>query len=304
MAMWPRTTITADRGGIAVGRDAHVTIEGVPPEQLQPLAAAVASLTQLTGEQRAIIAHLEHRLGASEEQVLMFFRIIGERDVPLEQIGNRLVEIAERFKTLLVQVESKPSDDPVVARLKTEAHAALEAGDFDRADALLDKVENAVLDRAALEAADVRAQRGEMALTRLRYRDAAGHFAAAAARVSSEYEKERLSYLWQEATALDRQGDEFGDNAALADAIACYRTLLALYPKDRVPLVWAAIQNNLGATLTELGRREEGTARLEEAVKAYCAVLEEWARARVPLQWATVQNNLGNVLFSLERVMD
>ena len=44
--------------------------------------------------------------------------------------------------------------------------------------------------------------------------------------------------------------------------------------RARVPLDWAATQNNLGIALRTLGERESGTARLEEAVAAYREALE------------------------------
>ena len=53
-----------------------------------------------------------------------------------------------------------------------------------------------------------------------------------------------------------------------------------------MPLDWATTQNNLGAALWELGRRERGRERLEEAVSAYRLALEELTRERVPLDWA------------------
>src|SRR4051812_28349584 len=166
----------------------------------------------MTDEQQGIIAALEHRLGASEAQLLAFFRIIGDAQVAPERIGERLIEIAERYKGLLVQAEARPGDDPVVARLRAAAHTALEQGDLGRADTLFSEVEqeqDAALDRQALDAAATRAQRGEIALTRLRYREAAAHFAAAAARVPSEQPKQRLFYLGQDAAALYHQGVEF-----------------------------------------------------------------------------------------------
>jgi tetratricopeptide (TPR) repeat protein len=63
-----------------------------------------------------------------------------------------------------------------------------------------------------------------------------------------------------------------------------------------VPVSWAATQNNLGATLLTLGRRESRTARLEEAVAAFRAALEELSRDRVPFDWAATQHNLGTAL--------
>jgi tetratricopeptide (TPR) repeat protein len=65
------------------------------------------------------------------------------------------------------------------------------------------------------------------------------------------------------------------------------------YTRDRVPLQWAATQNNLGAALRALGERESGTKRLEEAIAAYRAALEERTRERVPLDWAMSFGNQG-----------
>jgi hypothetical protein len=56
--------------------------------------------------------------------------------------------------------------------------------------------------------------------------------------------------------------------------------------RERVPLDWAATQNNLGTVLATLGERETETARPEEAIKAFRAALEERTRERVPLDWA------------------
>ena len=106
-------------------------------------------------------------------------------------------------------------------------------------------------------------------------------------------------------TALQRIGERKSDTARLDAAVAAYRAALEERTRDRVPLDWAATQNNLGNALSVLGVRERGTARLEEAVTAYRAALEEWTRALVPLDWAKTQNNLGNALRLLgERTSD
>jgi hypothetical protein len=63
--------------------------------------------------------------------------------------------------------------------------------------------------------------------------------------------------------------------------------------RERVPLEWAATQNNLGNALATLGERETGTARLDEAVEAYREALKELTRERVPLRWAISTGNQG-----------
>ncbi len=85
----------------------------------------------------------------------------------------------------------------------------------------------------------------------------------------------------------------------LTEAVAAFRAALEEQPRDRVPLDWARTQHNLGLALTDLGKRESGTAHLTEAVAAFRAALEERPRDRVPLDWARTQDNLGLALTDL-----
>ncbi len=298
--MWRRETVSADHGGIAAGRDAII---GIHPDQLPAIIeAATRDRKQLTDEQRETITSLEGKLGVSESALRAFFLTLDEANVPLEQQETRLIEIAEDYTRVRAQVSAAPGDPPEIAKLKDEAKAALDAGEFERADSFLEQVlkaEDVAIERRQLEAAHTSAQRGDIALTRLRYREAAQHFTAAAKRVPRKYEEEALTYLDREAMALYRQGGEFGDNVALADAISRYKALLDLRTRERVPLDWAMTQNNLGNTLRSLGERESGTARLEEAVAAYRKALRECTRERVALGWAMTQNHLGAALASL-----
>ncbi len=164
--MRQRSTISADRGGFAAGRD----IIGILPKELPAIiAAATDPVKHLNAEQQATIADLERRLGANEAQFLAFCRIIGEANIAPERMGDKLIEIAESYNALLSQVEAAPGDDPAVAHLKAEARNALDRGDLTGADAQLAEVEQAqeaALDRLALEAAATRAERAEIAFTR------------------------------------------------------------------------------------------------------------------------------------------
>ena len=170
----------------------------------------------------------------------------------MERLNEKLVEVAGRIKGLQGTAAAQPGDDPQVSALKAEAQKAIDAIDLARADDLLRQVEEIQtepLSRLALNAAETNARRGEVALTRLRYLEAVGHFGKAASRVPDGHEDKRLAYLKQEADALYRQGDEFGDNVAAARAIQRYRQILALRPRERVPLEWAATQIDLGIAL-------------------------------------------------------
>src|SRR5512132_2931012 len=219
-------------GGVAAGRDireSKINI-GILPDPLPKIIDAASSdWKRLTDEQRKMIADLEGKLGVSAGALRAFFRTLGEAEVPPERQEAKLVEIAEHYKQALAQVAAAPGDDPGVAKLKGEVKAALDAGELERADDLLAQVQaaqDAALERRQLEAAATAAQRGEIALTRLRYRDAAEHFAAAARRVPPGHEEQSLAYLDREADALYRQGHEFGDNSVLTNAIDRFWALL------------------------------------------------------------------------------
>ena len=252
------------------------------------------------------MAKLGERLGVTDTALLVFFHILNEKKVPDEMLAETLMTIAERHKALLAQVRALQSDDPEVRALRDQAAAAITAGRYDDADTALARAESLTLeaaprlqtatDRRLSDAAAIRAVRGELALTRLQYRDAAGHFAAAAVTLPPGHDDQRLACLDREAESLYRQGNEDGDNPALLAAIDRTRAILVLRPRERVPLDWAGTQNNLGNALRVLGEREGGTARLEEAVAAFHAALLEWTRERVPFDWAMAQYNLGTTL--------
>ena len=103
--------------------------------------------------------------------------------------------------------------------------------------------------------------------------------------------------------ALQTLGERESCPERLEEAIDAYRAALEEYTeeytRERVPLDWAATQNNLGNVLQILGERESSIERLEEGLDAYRAALEERTRERVPLDWAATQNNLGNALQTL-----
>lgn len=295
--------LTADHGSIAALGDVNnssITI-GFPPEVVADL---VRQHGERTEEQKKLIAKLEAELNLNQRQVQAALEILGEANVRPEHLAAKLVEIAERFKALQTIVATQSGDAPTIAALKVEAKKAIDAGDLAQADAVLGEVESEqrrALDRLAVSAAETSAQRGEIALTRLRYVEAAEHFANAAAVLPprSAHEVKRIGYLDQEATALYMQGDEFGDIGALLSAIERYKRLLEVIPRARVPLDWAATQNNLGNVLRTLGERESGTENLTESVAAYREALQEFTRARVPLDWAMTQMNLGGALLRL-----
>jgi tetratricopeptide (TPR) repeat protein len=278
---------------------------GIPPEVLDALVnSRTKVLEELVSAHRETITLLKGSLDLNERQIRAALEAIGESNVPAERLAAKFVEIAENFKALREAASAQPGDTPNIAALKADAQKAIEAGELARADALLADVETdqrRAHDRFAMNEAETSARRGDIALTRLRYAEAAKHFANAAAVFppQSAHENKRISYLQKEASALYQQGYELGDNSALFSAIELRKRLLELTPRERAPLQWARTQNSLGLALLHLGERESGTAKLEQAVAAFREALKERTRERAPLDWASTQNNLGYTFMRL-----
>ena len=103
-------------------------------------------------------------------------------------------------------------------------------------------------------------------------------------------------------TALATLGERENSTERLKQAVDTFQDALIYSTRNRVPLKWAATQNNLGNALQALGERKSSTGRLKQAVDAFRNALLEWTRDRVPLKWAGAQNNLGNALSILGHI--
>jgi hypothetical protein len=79
---------------LIAGRDAIVTY-GLTPDQVQELTKAAAA--GAVGPLADKIVDLSKRLGVTEDAALTLLRIIGQRDVPLEQLSQKLTEVANQY---------------------------------------------------------------------------------------------------------------------------------------------------------------------------------------------------------------
>jgi tetratricopeptide (TPR) repeat protein len=106
----------------------------------------------------------------------------------------------------------------------------------------------------------------------------------------------RGSMLHTYALVKDTIGVQEGSNYDLEQAIEFYRKTLQEWTRERDPLGFATIHNNLGNALTGIGGFQNNTARLNEALGSYEKSLEEFPRERLPLDWANTKSNLGTAL--------
>jgi tetratricopeptide (TPR) repeat protein len=218
----------------------------------------------------------------------------GEEGVAEDAISARLMAKAEEYVSLRADLARLSNDRPDAAVARAAAVKRLDAGDFAGARAVLADGRarlRALREQTSREEAGLLSEEAGVARLELRYRDAAAMLREAAALIAFDRE-ECWRHRLAAAGALRTQGEEFGDNGALCEAIGAYDDTLSLAPREQVPLDWARTQNGLGFAHLRLGERESGMARLEEAVAVFQAALQERTRDRVPLHWALTQEYL------------
>lgn len=248
--------VSAERGSVGIGGNVEkstITV-GATPEQVETLIRASNEALRTTYE--AQVNTLSGQLGVTQDALTSFFQILREQNVPLEKLPDTLTTIAQRFREMQERLAVLNPEDPATKALIEKARTALNAGHYDLADTLLSQAEaaeqaaarqaeqlardaQAAANRRWLNAAAARAERGELSLTRLNYLEAAKHFQAATEMTPASAPTARGIYrrLW--ANALSDYGEQSGDNAALAQAIALYRQALIELPRTQQPQEWA-----------------------------------------------------------------
>jgi hypothetical protein len=73
--------------------------------------------------------------------------------------------------------------------------------------------------------------------------------------------------------------------------VGAFEAALQVCTRDRAPFEWAMTQNNLGSTLSIIGRRGDQEA-LRRSVGAFEVALDELSRHKAPSQIAMVNRNL------------
>jgi Tetratricopeptide repeat len=213
----PQPVITAKPANVtqAGPGTVHITnVHAVNPEQFQWLA---------------------RELGVTQAALKSFFKILEQKQVPPEALDGTLRNIAKNYKELLQEVGS---DDAGLAGLKRQAKVVLEAGNFDRAEALLNEASAKNLEAARkmperakewlLSAASLKAENGNLKYAKLAYGEAAAYYREAAELVP---EGEALIL----AKYLNLQGLAFFRAGRYSDAQSPLQRSLALWEKTLGP---------------------------------------------------------------------
>jgi hypothetical protein len=110
---------------------------GITPAQLKEMLEDALARHPIPPEWQDRYDMLSRALGVTDTALTTFFRILGENKVSTEDLDAKLREVAARHLTLLKQAEPSADDDPQVAAIKKERFAAINVGDYGRAEDLL-----------------------------------------------------------------------------------------------------------------------------------------------------------------------
>ena len=294
------TVITQSGPGIASGRDTVINAPVNLGLDEKKVAERVADAQKPLADQfEKLAAQVAREKGVEIAPLRAILLKMGEAGVREEDIAKRLDDKADELLKLREEIARLRQGPAELASFAQQAQALIDKGDFDGARTALAAGRAAartLREQSTLHEVEFLAQEAKVDHLQLAYWPAAGKYAEAASLIAALDQQKQWGFVLAQANELYSQGDEFGDNAALADAANIYRNGLLLVPRSQLPLDWATTQNNLGNALSTLGGRESGTAKLDEAVAAYREALTERTRERVPLDWAAAQNNLGAAL--------
>jgi len=180
-------------------------------------------------EGRQEVAELGRTMGVAQGATRAFLAVLGEKQVPENQLAEKLIEIAHRYKAM--QERFAVSSDPDVQPLLTQARAETREGHFTEAEELLNEASRLSLqslesaDRKALEkgreALMVSATVADMHLVKLDYQLALESLKHSA-QLASKYAPEL------EADYQFRLGKAAIDMELWSDAIAAFERALTL----------------------------------------------------------------------------
>jgi hypothetical protein len=173
-----------------------------PAQISQLIAAAAGKVSSRTDQDNQSIGQLRQLLDVgSDGVVLALLRILDRPDIQPAESARALAQSAIQYHAVADRLNEIAAEDPEGQRLLTQAKAAMIAGHFNDAEALLRQLAdrevaisnrslNGVADPASstaqhlISAAQAGTVLGEIALMQLRYGEATGYFQAAQQRLA------------------------------------------------------------------------------------------------------------------------
>ncbi len=255
------------------------------------------------------------KLGVSASVMQHFFRTLDKEEVPINNWGQLLDEIACAYKAFQAKLQVVPSDDEQLNLLKKQAEAESNAGNYGLAEDLLNKAtvrcmcemekiqdEAEELERLAknrrevsrihkMGAATSQAANGDLQMAQLCYAKAVGYFKKAVNLLSADEQVVCADYLNAWGVAAWRAGDYRAAVQPLEQAV----TVLVQLHGTHDPRV-ASTLSNLAAIYDELGLFDQAEKLYRKALN-----IHEQAFGSRDLITARTENNLATLLSARHR---
>ena len=99
-----------------IANDVTITY-GISPDQMQELTKAAAA--GAVGPLADKIVKLSQKLGVTQDATVTFLHILGQQEVPLESLGQKLHEVAEKYKSAMDRLAAlDPQDAAAIMQIK------------------------------------------------------------------------------------------------------------------------------------------------------------------------------------------
>ena len=187
----------------------------------------------------------------------------GRPDAPVAELGEFLKAKASEWQELKARLAALEAEDPRIANARAAAEAAIGAGDFDAADAVLAGAEELQQEHRTLvevrRQAGLRQARADALLLKGDADGAAAHVEAAAGFLLPFAPLEAAAVRHDGAVRLYHEAVRLGGTGLLR-AADLYRRNEAICTRADHPVDWATTQNNLGSALRDQAGRTEGPA--------------------------------------------
>src|SRR5215470_9096716 len=226
----PPSAVNPSGPVIVAGRDITGPVNiGLDDKQVAQRVAE--ALKPLTDQQEKLAIQIARDKGIEVAPLRAILVKMGEVGVRDEEIPKRLGEKADELTKLREDIARLRRGPAELASFAEQAETLINKGDLDGARIVLAAGRTAarsMREQSSRYEADFLAQEAKVDHLQLAYRDAATKYAEAASLIAALDRRKQWEFMLAQADELQSRGDEFGDNAALAEAVDTYRASLLL----------------------------------------------------------------------------
>ena len=249
----------------------QTTVSGQDNPTVIQTGPGTVHITNTRGISADQFQRLAEELGVTKAALKSFFKILEQQAVPPEDLDSTLRTIAERYEALDQKLATFTSDDPTIQSLKEQARKALEEGNFERAEQLLNEASardlqaaremQSMANKRLLSAAASKAENGDLKYTQLAYAEAAAYYQQAAKLVPTDEQSILAEYL-------NLEGLLWLDAGQYAKARTPLERALGIREKTLGPehLDAATSFNNLALLYDHQGRYEQAEPLYQRAL--------------------------------------